>query len=310
MKKVLITGAGGFIARHTLSLLAAQGYNVHAVDLCNSTPPSPAVHWHVANLLDGEQLTHLLEGIRPTHLLHFAWYTEPGQFWNSSLNLRWVGASLHLIEEFKRYGGKRIVGAGTCAEYNWSEGICQEDRTPLQPLTVYGACKDAVRGLLKTFAKYSSLSWAWGRIFWLFGPYEHPTRLVADVVKALFENRPANCTQGEQKRDFLYVEDVAAAFVALLNSEVQGPVNIGMGKAIAVKDLVHQIAVLMGAEHLLRLGAVIGFPDESPLIQADTRRLSEEVGWRPRYSLEEGLQKTIDWWKQQGRDRVTATGMK
>ncbi len=94
-----------------------------------------------------------------------------------------------------------------------------------------------------------------GESSFLYGPYEYPTRLVPSVIQSLLKDEPAQCTHGNQIRDFLYVADVADAFVAILDSDVNGIINIGSGKPVSVKELVIQIARLLGKEKDIRLGA-------------------------------------------------------
>ncbi|MEW5725702.1 MAG: NAD-dependent epimerase/dehydratase family protein, partial [Thermodesulfobacteriota bacterium] len=114
MKKVLVTGAGGFIGRPAAKSLLERGFDVHGVDL--TAPPhwNDEVVWHQADLLDSHRLRAVLESVRPSHLLHLAWCTTPGEYWTSEANLTWVGASLSLIQAFIEFGGQRVVVAGTC----------------------------------------------------------------------------------------------------------------------------------------------------------------------------------------------------
>ena len=117
-------------------------------------------------------------------------------------------------------------------------------------------------------------------------------------MRALLNDEEANCSHGEQIRDFLHVEDVASAFVALLRSEVSGPVNIASGQAVILKEIVRRIAQQQGKEELVRLGALPAAANEPPLLVADVRRLREEVGWQPRYNLDAGLEQTLQWWRK------------
>ncbi len=120
-KRVLVTGAAGFVGGHSLPFLMANGFEVHAVDICIPKEKFPGLHWHQVDLLDQKSCLELLETIRPTHLLHFAWYAKHGEYWNSLENLRWVEGSLHLLRAFYDKGGERVVMAGTCAEYGWGQ---------------------------------------------------------------------------------------------------------------------------------------------------------------------------------------------
>jgi nucleoside-diphosphate-sugar epimerase len=201
-----------------------------------------------------------------------------------------------MLSAFADNGGKRMVAAGSCAEYDCSVGECKEDITPLLPTTLYGTCKHALERILHSSSQQTSLSSAWGRIFFLYGPHEHPSRLVAYVVHSLLRGEPALCSEGKQILDFLHVEDVASAFVALLESEVQGTVNIASGNPVAVRDVLQEIGQQLGRLELIRFGA------RSSMLQPDrfwanTQRLANEVHWRPHYDLPAGIKQTIEWWR-------------
>jgi nucleoside-diphosphate-sugar epimerase len=297
MKRVLLTGATGLIGRHCLPTLLAKGYEVHTVSARAASANPPGVQAHQADLLDPAQVAALLARVQPSHLLHLAWYTQPGAYWGSLENIRWVQASLNLLQLFTAHGGRRVVMAGSCAEYDWSYGYCAEQITPLQPATMYGKAKHALQLLVDAFAEQAQISAAWGRIFFLYGPHEYPERLIAAVTRALLQGQPARCSHGNQIRDFLYVQDAADAFVALLESNVRGAVNIASGNPIRLRQLIYQIADSLQQRDLVQLGALPAPANEPPLLVAKIDRLTNEVGWRPAYGLEVGLEQTVRWWK-------------
>ena len=298
MKIVLLTGATGFIGRQCLASLLTKGYEVHAVSSGHRVEAMSGVQWHTADLLHLPSVAGIVASVRPTHLLHLAWTTTPGQYWTSLENVRWVQSGLELLQQFAAHGGRRAVLAGTCAEYDWSDGYCSEHDTAILPKTLYGVSKHALQILTDSFAARTGISTAWGRIFFLYGPHENPERLVSYVIRSILQGAPVLCSHGGQLRDFLYVKDVAEAFVALLESDVRGPVNIGSGSAVELKELIDKIADRLGGRDLVRLGAVVAAKDEPPLLVAAVDRLRDEVGWSPRYALDEGLAETIDWWKE------------
>lgn len=301
MKRVLVTGASGFVGYQSLAPLVARGFDVIAVTSRTVNLPFQDVTWAKADLMDPVVCGELLAAYRPEFLLHFAWYAEPGRFWTSPENFRWVQASLGLLEQFAKHGGRRVVSAGSCAEYDWSAGHCLENQSVLSPATTYGICKHAMQLMQSEFCKQAGISQAWGRIFLTYGPREDPRRLVASVINSLLEYRPARCSHGGQIRDLMHVQDVAEAFVALLDSEVEGAVNVASGNPVALKEVIGTIANLLERADLVQLGAIPSSLDEPGLLTADTGRLRSEVGWTPRYDLESGLDQTIDWWKSRSR---------
>jgi nucleoside-diphosphate-sugar epimerase len=299
MRKVLVTGAGGFIGRHALGRLSERGFDVHAVTSSGSPSVRTACTWHRANLLDFAQIENLMRTVQPTHMLHFAWYAVPGKYWTSEENFLWVQASLELLRQFSKRGGQRVVMAGTCAEYDWDYGYCSEEVTPRKPTTPYGICKQALQEMLAAYSAVTGLSSAWGRIFFLYGDYEHPNRLVSSVIRSLLNTEPAPCSHGNQIRDFLHVQDVADAFVALLASDITGAVNIGSGQPVALKEVIYKIGDKIGLSELIQLGAISTTAKEPPLVVANVERLYNEVKWLPRYNLDAGIEQSINWWRNQ-----------
>lgn len=305
MKRVLLTGASGFVGRHCLPALLAQSYQVHAVASPRHAPPAalPGVQWHNLDLLDRQQVSSLLAEVRPTHLLHCAWYAVPGKYWTATENFRWVEAGQHLLKAFADHGGQRVAGVGSCAEYDWSDGHCSELTTPLKPGTTYGECKHALQILLAAFSRQAKLSAAWGRLFFLYGPGEPAARLVPSVIQSILQEQPALCTHGRQIRDFLYVQDAAEALVALMDSNIEGPVNIASGKPVSVAAVIREIADQLERPNLVQLGALPAAENEPPLLLADVARLRDEVGWSPRYDLASGLRETINWWRRREQEQ-------
>jgi nucleoside-diphosphate-sugar epimerase len=141
------------------------------------------------------------------------------------------------------------------------------------------------------------MSLAWARLFFLYGPREHPARLVPSVARALLAGEPAKCSAGTQERDFLHVDDVADALVSLVRSDLVGPVNIGSGEAVAVRAVIELVARECGRPDLVRLGARPAPANEPPLLVADVSRLRDELGWRPGIPFEDGVRDAVRWWR-------------
>jgi nucleoside-diphosphate-sugar epimerase len=305
--RVLVTGASGFIGRRALGALARRGFEVHGVARGPAPEEGPdGVLWHAVDLLDSRARGALIGSLEASHLLHLAWYAEPGAFWAARENAPWVAASIGLVDEFAAAGGTRAVLAGTCAEYDWSAPQPMAEDAPCAPATYYGICKDATRRVVEGVAERAGVRLSWGRIFFLYGPHEDERRLVASVARALIAGERAPTSSGTQRRDFLHVEDVAAAFCALLDSDVVGTVNIASGEPVTVRSVVEGLALAAGRPELLDVGALSARSDDPAELAADVRRLRDEVGFVPAIGLRQGLEATIAWWRERGSARAAA----
>src|SRR5258708_26613521 len=256
MKRVIVTGGTGFIGSESLPFLARRGFEIHLIGRGPTSAANVEIDAqcslvrHQCDLI-GDDCKALLGDIKATHLLHFAWYAEPGLYWTALENLDWVAASLRLVRAFASGGGHRAVFAGTCAEYDWAFHTCIERLTPLNPRTPYGVAKASLWRLLEAAAGRLGVSAAWGRIFFPYGPNERPDRLISSVIDGIAAGREVACTEGTQVRDFMHVADVGKAFVELLDSGVEGPVNIASGTTPSRPDGLLALARVTRSERLI-----------------------------------------------------------
>jgi nucleoside-diphosphate-sugar epimerase len=165
----------------------------------------------------------------------------------------------------------------------------------MRPATIYGACKHALHVALASYARTTELGFVWPRVFFVFGPGEHESRLVASVVRSLLRGEPADCTHGQQIRDYMHVEDVARGIVAALESDHDGAIDIASGIGIAVRDLVLEFAHALGRVDLLRLGARPSPVHDVPVVVGDATEAAAVLGWAPSMTLAEGVADTIGW---------------
>lgn len=305
--KVLVTGATGLVGRQTLAPLIAAGHAVHG--LSRRAGDHEGVRWHDVDLLDPAARVEAFASIRADALLHLAWHTDVATVYDDAANERWLDASIDLLNRFRNAGGQRAVIAGSAAEYDWGPsgagaGPCRETGTALAPATRYGRAKATLRRRLAS--SMPGLSWAWARLFHLFGPGEDRRRLVPSIVLALIDGRPALCTAGTQKRDFMDARDAGAALAALVDAPIVGPINIATGRAVAVAEIAETLGRIAGRPDLIRLGALPQRPGDPPLLVADTSRLMRELRFRPRHDLNDGLTHCWNWWKDT-RERVGPT---
>ena len=302
--RVLVTGATGVIGHWTLPLLIERGFEVHATSHGNlSGGPGSGATMHGIDLLDDHAVSGLLDRVRPTYLLHLAWITRPQIYMTAPENQRWLESGRAMFRLATDLGCRRIVAAGSCAEYDWAHSPCNERLTPLRHDTPYASTKNDLRLALQDIAAGSALSWAWGRIFHLFGPREHPTRFVPYIIRCALRNETIRCSHGLQVRDYTYAADLASAFVRLLESGVEGPVNLGSGRPVTLRDIV---AAIIAAVPSFSAGVQYGAMDANasdPLeLLPDLMRQTGELHWNPSFDLAGGLRATIDWWRQSQLD--------
>lgn len=290
--RVLVTGGTGLIGRHAVDALASAGAEVHVLSrsVATEVPRLGAIYYHACNLLDKVEIGAMFKAISPSHFLHLAWETEHGRFWQAPENLDWVAVTCNLARAFVEAGGRRIVGAGTCAEYDWKwPGLeadgCDEFTTPLAPNFLYGRAKRACFDVIGSFAKSEGVEFAWGRVFLLFDPEEHHHRLVASIFYSLLSGKTAACSVGTQLRDFLPAREVGRAFAAIAKSSVLGPINIGSGEPRTIADVATAIGNLVGRPDLVALGTLPTRPDDPPRLTPVVSRLQREVG----FSVEDGM---------------------
>lgn len=256
---VTLTGATGFVGKHILRNLLSRGCSVTAL----VRDPSDLLGMPEGGALDIVQtpdlfaeatgrLEELLEGSET--LVHAAWHAKPGEYLTSPLNVRCLTGTLNLAHAFAAVGGKRFVGVGTCAEYDPSAGLMTTD-TPLAPRTLYAACKASAFQVLRYFLDAEGISFAWCRIFYLYGEGEDEQRLVPYIRTQLQAGQEVILSRGEQVRDFLDVEDAARMIADVALGQQQGAVNICSGEAVTIRQLAERIADQYGRRDLLRFGA-------------------------------------------------------
>ena len=291
--KILLTGATGFIGSHVARELVAAGHEVHVLVRAESN------FWRIKDIKASLRIIHgdLLDSsfiLHPSSFdlcIHLAWYVEPGKYLESPQNKQWVETSVRFARAMQDAGCRRFMAAGTCFEYATSDEPLRES-SPTGPRTLYAQSK------LELFNTLQSLEMeiAWVRFFYQYGPHEDPRRLVPVVVNALLRGQEAKLVPGDRCRDYLYIEDVASAVTAVTQSKLTGAVNIGSGAPTTEAEIGMKIGELIGKPELVKFGALPYSPTEPMHVVSDNTKL-KSTGWKPRYGLNEGLRRTIEWWR-------------
>ena len=298
MKKILVTGASGFIGAATARQLLAEGYSVGLLLRKTSNIKRIEDILDCVTVIYGDmgsvELSRDAIGeFSPDAIAHLAWSGVKGVDRNSPKQMENVFASVALYRLAQEIGVRRFVGLGSQAEYGqYSRRIDESVQT--KPTTTYGAAKLATYHLIDRMADVDGVSFAWLRVFSTYGPGDDPSWLIPYIsMKLLAGERPA-LTSGEQIWDYLFVEDAAAAVVAVLNSDAHGAFNLGSGQAYSLRRIITNIRDLIDPALELGFGEIPYRPDQVMHLEADISALVKSTGWKPVMPLEKGLSLTIE----------------
>lgn len=296
---VLITGASGFVGAHVTRFALAAGSRVGILALPRDPLSRLASLRGAIRVVRGDLASpqtykaEILE-LNPRACIHLAWYTEPGKYLDAGQNLDSFVGSMRLIEVLQEAGCEHLVGLGTCAEYETSTDLVAEN-SPTGPATLYAAAKLSTYLVGRILAARGGMTFAWARLFYLFGPGEDPRRLIPSLIRALGRGEEFPATEGTQVRDYLHVEDVASAIWRLADQGHEGIFNVCSGIPVTVRHLLTTAAGILGGADKVRFGEVPYRNWEPDFICGDNTRL-QSSGWSPRYGLLDGLEHTVDWW--------------
>jgi UDP-glucose 4-epimerase len=296
---VAVTGAGGFIAARVLHALTGAGLRCHAVTrrasagLAARLPARTEIHEVGDYAVD--QLESLFDSVRPDAIVNLASYgvspadRDPGLILDGN-----VGMITRLLNAVAGRPPRLFVHAGSCFEYGPASGSGQlNEARPVDPQSAYGAAKAASVRAAHELGRQMRVPVVTLRLFGVYGPGEPKQRLIPYLLDRLRAGQPAELTAGEQVRDLLHVDDVAAAFLSALRSdrlERYRAYNIASGMPVTVREIGHLVAAVLGRPaELLRWGARPGRTDEAESLVGDSTAFREATGWRPTRRLAEEL---------------------
>lgn len=290
MKRVLITGGSGFVGKNVVNVLLERGYEVYVI----STSPTKSCSLQLkivnCNLLNYTEILEVMQDISPSYLIHLAWETTHNIYLHSNKNIDWVTASMNLLTAFRNVGGKRVFISGTCFEYEYRNSPLSETDT-LMPDNLYSACKIALHTMATQYSKDNGISLVWGRLFYLFGENEKPSRVVPYIISNLLKGNAITCKNSMAVRDFLYVKDAARIICDIFESNFEGDINIASGENIRMKELFEKISIILNCHDLV---AYDNQPVTPEYIVASIEKQKLITNFN--YSFEEGINNCIQFY--------------
>ena len=303
--RLFLTGAAGFVGAATLRTALEAGHDVAAP----VRPDSPAPRLTLLadrfrrialDLRDTAGVATAMAEFRPDAVLHLAWW---GVANNTRLERRQVTNNLDvacaLVDEAAAAGASAFIGVGSQGEYG-AASTMREEVLPA-PTSLYGAAKVAALYLTRQISRQAGMRHAWPRLFSTYGPGDNEGWLIPMLITEMLAGRRPRTTLGTQRWDWLHVDDVARAILAIATtSTAEGVFNLGSGRSVTVRSVVERIRDLAAPGMELVFGEIPFRPDQVMLMEADITRLKAATGWAPRIAIEEGLAETVAWYRDHG----------
>lgn len=304
MKKILVTGIGGFVGRHALDALLARGFKVRGLDNFSASrkadlgPLLKKIELVEGDIRDPKVVRRAMAGVDA--VFHFAAIRSVVKSVEDPFTAHAVNATgtLLLIEEAVNAHVRHFIFTSTSAVYGSALARRQKEESILKPISPYGIAKLAAEGYVKYYHLEKKLPTTCVRIFNVYGPRQNPESRYSLAIpgllsKILKNERPVIDGDGNQSRDFIYIGDVVSALFSILgNKKSYGQIyNLGSGRTTSIQHLTERLLKLSGS----RLKPVYGprRPGDPELTCADISKIRKELGWKPRISLTEGLKKTV-----------------
>jgi UDP-glucose 4-epimerase len=310
---VLVTGATGFIGSHVVDALLAEDADVHALtSTVSSVYPQrllgvrDRVTLHEGSLADRSAMDAVADAVRPRLVFHLGAYTHVGKSWqrvDECVQVN-VQGTVNLLQALAPYGYDKLVYTGTSEIYG-DVPVPFTEEGPVNPISPYSVSKYAGERYCRMFHQGKGWPVVMVRPFNAYGPAQSPDRIIPEIIVRALRGQPLLMTQGRQTREFNYVTDLARGFVAAaLRGEPGRLYNLGCGEEVSMRDLATTLLAQLGDPITPQFGALPDRPTEIWRMHADASRARAELGWAPEVSLEEGLSRTVEWYRRElGRDQ-------
>lgn len=304
--KVLVTGISGFIGSHLARRLVGEGAEAYGLvressNLWRIQDLKSQIKLHYADLRDFESLRKVILTIKPQKVFHLAAYVDVSRSLDVMDEMVEVnlGGTLNLLRALDGTGYDCFINTGTCEEYGDNTVPFRESQVP-NPVSPYSASKVATTMFCQMLHKTKGLPIVVLRPFLTYGPGQESNMLIPSLIRKTLKNEAFEMTEGEQTREFNYVDDTVDGFIkASLNPRAIGElINIGNGLEYKVRDVVEMVLRLMHGSLKPKLGALSYRPGETWHFYCDNTKAKEILGWKPKVNLEDGLRLTINWYQE------------
>jgi UDP-glucose 4-epimerase len=294
-KKILVTGASGFIGSHLCRSLLEHGAEVHGSSRRPPVGGHDDVRWWQSDLTDGEAVRKLFSAIRPHYIFHLASYVSGSRSLEAVLptfhnNLT---SAVNILTAATKQGCHRIILAGSLEEPEPEEGRA----TPCSP---YAAAKWSCSAYARMFYALYKTPVVVARLFMVYGPGQKDIqKLIPYVTLSLLRDESPRLSSGQRPVDWIYVNDVVDGLVAMADSaNIEGrTIDLGSGNLVTIRDVVEQMVTLINPRIQPFFGAIPERPMEKVRV-ANTLQTYNSIAWRPKISIERGLELTIDWYRK------------
>lgn len=301
-EKIVITGGAGFIGSHVVQLFCDTGYDVYVIDDLSfgfEKFIDPRSHFVKARIQDEKILDKVLPG--SSAVIHLAAssiiklsFDSPSEYFENNI----IGG-VKLLESMRKNGIKKIIFSSSAAVYGEPKKIPISENDEKHPSNPYGASKLAFEHILEAYYRSFGLESVSLRYFNVYGPRDEQipqTRAIPIWIKSILLGKPVPLYwEGKQKRDYIYVSDAAEAHLKAIELSGIHFINIGSGCTVVMKDLLKLLEELTEKRVLVKkMGERFGDPQ---LLVTDIDLAKRLLKWKPKVSLEDGLKKTIKYYK-------------
>lgn len=305
-KKILITGATGFIGANLTRTFLKHGNKIFILTRSSSNKWRiedilKDVEEYHADLLDYEGLEKIIKHIKPDVVCHTAVYGGfPFQKDEDAIfKTNFIG-TINLLNACCKIGFDIFINTGSSSEYGIKNSVMKESDV-LEPVTFYGVTKASATLFCSMKSKVENLPVVTLRLFSPYGYYEDRIRLIPSVIISCLKDENPKLSSPDSVRDFIFIEDVVSAYEKVIENKgniVDEIFNIGYGKQYSVQEVVDLI-IKLSDKKVRPMWGSISNPRNEPLVwQADISKAKNVLRWQPKYTLEEGLRKTINWFKE------------